>query len=78
MRPYADRLPFALDYMMHGSTSPENLPLSVRSLLTLATPVVVSRLGIMAMGLVDAIVVGQYSSTQLGYQALGWAPARTA
>ena len=74
MRPYADRLPFALDYMMHGSTSPENLPLSVRSLLTLATPVVVSRLGIMAMGLVDAIVVGQYSSTQLGYQALGWAP----
>ena len=59
---------------MHGTTSPENLPLSTRSLLRLATPVVVSRIGIMAMGLVDAIVVGQHSSTELGYQALGWAP----
>jgi MATE family multidrug resistance protein len=59
---------------MHGSPDPDNLPLSTRSLLTLATPVVASRLGIMAMGLVDAVVVGQYSSTELGYQALGWAP----
>ena len=33
-----------------------------------------SRLGIMAMGLVDAIVVGRHSSVELGYQALGWAP----
>ncbi len=33
-----------------------------------------SRLGIMAMGLVDAIVVGRHSATELGYQALGWAP----
>jgi MATE family multidrug resistance protein len=59
---------------MHGSPDPENLPLSFRSLLTLATPVVASRLGIMAMGLVDAVVVGQHSATELGYQALGWAP----
>lgn len=59
---------------MHGPQAPEDLPLSLGSLLKLATPVVVSRLGIMSMGLVDAIVVGQYSSTQLGYQALGWAP----
>lgn len=43
-------------------------------LLRLAGPVVLSRLGIMAMGLVDAIVVGRYSATELGYQALGWAP----
>ena len=28
----------------------------------------------MAMGLVDAIVVGRHSATELGYQALGWAP----
>jgi MATE family multidrug resistance protein len=28
----------------------------------------------MTMGLVDAVVVGQHSSTELGYQALGWAP----
>jgi MATE family multidrug resistance protein len=59
---------------MHGSYDPENLPLSTRSLLTLAAPVVASRLGIMAMGLVDAVVVGRHSSTELGYQALGWAP----
>ncbi|GGE10077.1 putative multidrug resistance protein NorM [Polymorphobacter glacialis] len=43
-------------------------------LLKLAGPVVLSRLGIMAMGLVDTIVVGRYSSTELGYHALGWAP----
>src|SRR3978361_2448641 len=43
-------------------------------LLKLAGPVIVSRLGIMAMGLSDAIVVGRYSATQLGYHALGWGP----
>ena len=44
-------------------------------LLALAWPVVLSRLGIMTMGLVDIIVVGRYSATQLGYHALGWAPS---
>ena len=44
-------------------------------LLKLSGPVVVSRLGIMAMGLSDAIVVGRYSATQLGYHALAWALA---
>lgn len=44
-----------------------------RALLKLATPVVASRLGIMAMGLVDTIVVGRYSSAELGYHALAWA-----
>ncbi len=43
-------------------------------LLALAWPVVLARLGIMAMGLCDALVVGRYSATQLGYHALGWAP----
>jgi MATE family multidrug resistance protein len=43
-------------------------------LLKLAGPVVLSRLGIMAMGLSDAVVVGRYSATQLGYHSLGWAP----
>src|SRR5436309_6028005 len=43
-------------------------------LLKLAGPVVVARLGIMAMGLSDAVVVGRYSATQLGYHALAWAP----
>jgi MATE family multidrug resistance protein len=52
-----------------------DLPLSFGSLLRLAGPVVASRLGIMTMGLVDTIVVGQHSATQLGYHALGWAPS---
>ena len=43
-------------------------------LLKLSGPVVISRLGIMAMGLSDAIIVGRYSAAQLGYHALGWAP----
>ena len=43
-------------------------------LLTLSGPVVISRLGIMTMGLSDAIVVGNFSARQLGYHALAWAP----
>jgi MATE family multidrug resistance protein len=43
-------------------------------LLKLSWPVVLSRLGIMTMGLSDAIVVGRYSATELGYHALAWAP----
>jgi MATE family multidrug resistance protein len=42
------------------------------ALLRLAAPVVASRLGIMAMGLVDTIVVGRHSSAELGYHALAW------
>src|SRR5260221_6525271 len=47
---------------------------ALAQLLKLSWPVVISRLGIMAMGLSDAIVVGRYSATQLGYHALAWAP----
>ena len=43
-------------------------------LLRLSGPAILSRLGIMTMGLIDAIVVGQYSSTELAYHGLGWAP----
>ena len=46
----------------------------VGELLKLAWPVVIARLGITAFGLVDAIVVGQYSARQLGFHSLGWAP----
>ncbi len=46
-------------------------------LLRLAWPTILARLGIMAMGLTDAIVVGHHSATQLGYHALGWAPTAT-
>jgi len=43
-------------------------------LLRLAAPVVGARLGVMTMGLTDAVVVGRYSARELGYHALGWAP----
>jgi MATE family multidrug resistance protein len=45
-----------------------------RSLLRLAWPVALARLGIMAMSVVDVMVVGQFAPAQLPYQALGWAP----
>ena len=42
------------------------------ALLRLAGPVAAARLGIMAMGLTDVIIVGRYSATELGYMALSW------
>lgn len=50
----------------------------LKVLLRLAGPVTASRLGVMAMGLTDALVVGRYSAVQLGYHALGWAPSSVA
>ncbi|HYP87601.1 MAG TPA: MATE family efflux transporter [Polyangiaceae bacterium] len=46
----------------------------LRSLLRLAWPVALARLGIMAMSVVDVMVVGQFAPSQLPFQALGWAP----
>jgi MATE family multidrug resistance protein len=43
-------------------------------LLKLSGPVVLSRLGIMTMGLSDAIVVGRHSAEQLAFHILAWAP----
>jgi len=47
---------------------------ALKDLLTLAWPVVLARLGIMTMGLTDAIVVGNHSGEQLAFHALAWAP----
>lgn len=47
---------------------------TTRDLLTLAWPVIMARIGIMTMGLTDAIVVGNYSSRELAYHSLAWAP----
>ena len=52
---------------------PHPIRIDIAELARLAGPVVVSRLGIMTMGLTDTIVVGRYSAEQLGYLALGWA-----
>src|SRR5215211_606092 len=61
-----------------ASTVPGGRHSAVRTdlstLLRLSGPVVLSRLGIMAMGLCDAIVVGNFSARELGYHALAWAP----
>jgi MATE family multidrug resistance protein len=56
------------------------LPLrqELAELLGLAGPVVASRLGVMVMGLTDALVVGRYSAEQLGFHALAWAPTSVA
>jgi MATE family multidrug resistance protein len=43
-------------------------------LLRLAWPVALARLGIMGMGVVDVMVVGQLVPKELPYQALAWAP----
>lgn len=55
-------------------TDPAALRADLTELLRLAGPIIAARLGIMVMGLTDAIVVGRYSATELGYHALGWAP----
>ncbi|ALL15321.1 MATE family efflux transporter [Caulobacter henricii] len=51
------------------------LMLDLIELLRLSGPVVLSRLGIMVMGLTDAIVVGRFSAEQLGFHAMAWAPS---
>lgn len=46
----------------------------VPALLRIAAPVALARLGIMGMGIVDTVVVGQIAPNQLPFLALGWAP----
>lgn len=48
---------------------------TLKDLLDLAWPVVLARIGIMTMGLTDAIVVGHYASRELAYHSLAWAPS---
>ena len=48
---------------------------TLKDLLMLAWPVVLARVGIMTMGLTDAIVVGHHSSKELAYHSLAWAPS---
>jgi MATE family multidrug resistance protein len=60
--------------MDRPAAQPNPVAHDLAQLTKLSGPVVVSRLGIMAMGLVDTIVVGRFSAQELGYHALGWAP----
>lgn len=43
-------------------------------LTRLALPVMISRAGVLTMVLIDTIMVGRYSATELAYQGIGWAP----
>jgi MATE family multidrug resistance protein len=54
-----------------------SVPRGYRELFQLAGPIVLSRLGVMAMGLTDAVIVGRHSATELGFHSLGWAPTMT-
>lgn len=47
---------------------------ALKDLLHLAWPVVLARIGIMTMGLTDAIVVGNFSNLELAFHSLAWAP----
>ena len=47
---------------------------TIRELTGLAWPVILARLGIMTMGLTDALVIANWSAKELGYHALAWAP----
>lgn len=48
---------------------------TLKDLMVLAWPVVLARIGIMTMGLTDAIVVGHHSSRELAFHSLAWAPS---
>ncbi len=55
-----------LDFLRHAP---------VGALLRLAGPVALARLGVMAMGIVDTVVVGQLAPRELPFLALGWSLA---
>ncbi len=60
--------------MIKSLSHPQNRA-TLTELMKLAWPVVLARLGIMTMGLTDAIVVGHYASRELAYHSLAWAPS---
>ena len=64
------------------NTAPENwlrqrLTRQMSELLRLSFPIVLQRIGTMAMGLVDTLMVGHYSARDLAYQSAGDIPVIT-
>ncbi len=57
-----------------SSSSRSSVRSLIASLLRIAGPVALARLGIMGMGVTDTIVVGQLAPKELPFLALGWAP----
>ncbi|WP_409020396.1 MATE family efflux transporter [Brevundimonas vesicularis] len=60
--------------MIKSLSHPRNRS-TLTELMKLAWPVVLARVGIMTMGLTDAIVVGHYASRELAFHSLAWAPS---
>lgn len=58
---------------MKSATLRPGLGKDLNELLTLAWPVVITRIGFMTMGLIDTLVVARFSTQQLGFHALAWA-----
>lgn len=52
----------------------ERLARHLSEVLRLSWPVIVARSGVMAMGLVDTIMVGHFSTTELAYLSIGQMP----
>jgi MATE family multidrug resistance protein len=47
----------------------------IKTLLTLAWPVVISRVGILTLGITDTVMVGRYASEHLAYLGVGMVPS---
>jgi MATE family multidrug resistance protein len=47
----------------------------IKTLLTLAWPVVISRVGILTLGITDTVMVGRYASEHLAYLGIGMVPS---
>jgi len=47
----------------------------IKTLLNLAWPVVISRVGILTLGITDTVMVGRYASEQLAYLGIGMVPS---
>ncbi len=47
----------------------------VKTLMTLAWPVVISRVGILTLGITDTVVVGHYAAEHLAYLGIGMVPS---
>lgn len=62
--------------MIARSSAPRQLTYfaEVKQLLTLAWPVMLSRIGIVSLSVVDTIMVGRYASAELAYLGIGQVP----
>lgn len=52
-----------------------NLTQDIKTLLNLAWPVVISRVGILTLGITDTVMVGRYASEHLAYLGIGMVPS---